>query len=148
MGVNNSLFDIFFHLEYVWLRKLPVLDKFEKKPEQRKLGWYPVAVHLLSIVLSTWVNWISCHSGSDAMGLLPDTLNCGLRMRRECRERFPRHRPQRKPLVYDPGMHDGTCVTFVPWCMPGSLTRGGGKNVPVIPGARVTCYFTYLARGP
>ena len=24
-----------------------------------------------------------------AMGLLPDTLNCGLRMRRECRERFP-----------------------------------------------------------
>ena len=26
------------------------------------------------------------------MGLLPDTQNCGLRMRRECRERFPRHR--------------------------------------------------------
>ena len=25
------------------------------------------------------------------MGLLPDTQNCGLRMRRECRERFPRH---------------------------------------------------------
>ena len=24
-----------------------------------------------------------------AMGLLPDTQNCGLRMRRECRERFP-----------------------------------------------------------
>ena len=23
------------------------------------------------------------------MGLLPDTYNCGLRMRRECRERFP-----------------------------------------------------------
>ena len=28
----------------------------------------------------------------DAMGLLPDTQNCGLRMRRECRERFPLHR--------------------------------------------------------
>ena len=27
-----------------------------------------------------------------AMGLLPDTQNCGLRMRRECRERFPRRR--------------------------------------------------------
>ena len=27
-----------------------------------------------------------------AMGLLPDTQNYGLRMRRECRERFPRHR--------------------------------------------------------
>ena len=26
------------------------------------------------------------------MGLLPDTQHCGLRMRRECRERFPRHR--------------------------------------------------------
>ena len=26
------------------------------------------------------------------MGLLPDTENCVLRMRRECRERFPRHR--------------------------------------------------------
>ena len=26
------------------------------------------------------------------MVLLPDTYNCGLRKRRECRERFPRHR--------------------------------------------------------
>ena len=26
------------------------------------------------------------------MGLLPDTQNRGLRMRRKCRERFPRHR--------------------------------------------------------
>ena len=26
------------------------------------------------------------------MGLLPDTYNCGLRMRRECRDRFPRNR--------------------------------------------------------
>ena len=25
------------------------------------------------------------------MGLLPETYNCGLRMRRECRERFPHH---------------------------------------------------------
>ena len=29
------------------------------------------------------------------MSLLPDTHNWGLRMRRECRERFPRHRVQR-----------------------------------------------------
>ena len=59
------------------------------------------------------------------MGLLPDTSNCGLRMRRECRERFPRHQRQRKPLVSDPGMHHGTCVSHVPWCMSRSLTRGG-----------------------
>ena len=48
---------------------------------------------------------------------------------------FPRHRFQRKPLVSDPGMHHGTCVTHVPWCMSGSLTCGDGKNVPGIPGA-------------
>ena len=40
-------------------------------------------------------------------------------MRRECRERFPR-----TPRVCYPDMHHGTCVTHVPWCMPGSLTRG------------------------
>ena len=68
-------------------------------------------------------------------------------MRRECRERFPRHQFQRKPLVTDPGMHHGTCVTHVPWCMSGLLTRGGGGNVPGIPGACATRNFTYLARG-
>ena len=40
-------------------------------------------------------------------------------MRRECRERFPR-----PPQVSDPDMHHGTCVTHVPWCMPGLLTSG------------------------
>ena len=39
---------------------------------------------------------------------------------------FSRRRLQRKPLVSDPGMHHGTCVT---------LTRAGGVNVPGIPGA-------------
>ena len=28
------------------------------------------------------------------------------------------------PLVSDLGMHHDTCVTHVPWCMSGSLTRG------------------------
>ena len=28
------------------------------------------------------------------------------------------------PLVSDPDMHHGTCVTHVPWCMPGSLNSG------------------------
>ena len=82
------------------------------------------------------------------MGLLPDTQNCGLRMRRECRERFPHHRFQRKPLVSDPGMHHGTCVKHVPWCMSGSLTNGGRENVPGIPGACATRNFAYLVRGP
>ena len=54
-----------------------------------------------------------------SMGLLPDTQNCGLRMRRECWERFPP--PQ---WFSNPDMHHGTCVTHVPWCMPGLLTSG------------------------
>ena len=48
---------------------------------------------------------------------------------------FPRRRLQRKPLVSDPGMHHGTCVTHVPWCMSGSFNCGDGENVPGIPGA-------------
>ena len=81
-------------------------------------------------------------------GHLPDTQNCGLRMRRECRERFLHHRLQRKLVVSDPGMHHGTCVKHVPWCMSGSLTSGGRANVPGIPGAGATRNFAYLVRGP
>ena len=55
--------------------------------------------------------------------------------------------------VRDPDMHRGTCMTHVPWCLPGSLTSGflwsrwRGK-VPGIPGAFVTRNFTYMLRGP
>ena len=58
------------------------------------------------------------------------------------------------PQVSDPDMHHGTCVTHVPWCMPGSLTSSflwswrWGENVPGIPGACATRNFTYLVRGP
>ena len=61
---------------------------------------------------------------------------------------FPLHRLQRKPLLKDHGMHQGTCVTHVPWCMSGSRTRSGRENVPGIPGACTTHNFTYLVRGP
>ena len=61
---------------------------------------------------------------------------------------FSRHQLQRKPLISDPGMHHGTCVTHVPWCMSGSLNRGGGENAPGIPGACAIRIFTYLSRGP
>ena len=43
------------------------------------------------------------------------------------------------PRVSDPIMHHGTCVTHVPWCMPGSLTssflwsRWWGKTFPAFP---------------
>ena len=43
------------------------------------------------------------------------------------------------PWVSDTDMHHGTCVTHVPWCMPGSLTSGflwsqrQGKTFPAFP---------------
>ena len=58
------------------------------------------------------------------------------------------YRLQRKLPVSDSGMHHGTCVTHVPWCMSGSLTRGGRENVPGIPNACTTCNFAYVARAP
>ena len=61
---------------------------------------------------------------------------------------FFRHRPQKKPLVSDPGVNHCTCFTHVSWCMSGSLNRRGGESVPGIPGACTTSNFTYLARGP
>ena len=46
----------------------------------------------------------------------------------------------------------GTCLTHVPWCMPGSLRVsfevGNRDNFPSIPGACATSNFTYLVRGP
>ena len=55
--------------------------------------------------------------------------------------------------VSDPDMHHGTCVTHVPWCIPGSLTSGflwslwRGKR-----SRHSRCMrnpnFSYLARGP
>ena len=61
---------------------------------------------------------------------------------------FPATDPKRKPLDSDPGMHHGTCVTHVPWCMLGSLSRVRSENVPGIPGACATRNFTYLVRHP
>ena len=46
-------------------------------------------------------------------------------------ETFSPHPLQRKPLVSEPGMHHGTCVTHVPWCMSGSLMAG--KTFPAFP---------------
>ena len=59
---------------------------------------------------------------------------------------FTRRRLQRKPLVSDTGMHHGTCVTHVPWCMSGSLASGGGENVPGIPGACAPAIFCIWLR--
>ena len=39
-------------------------------------------------------------------------------------------------------------VTHVPWCMSGSLTRGGGENVPGSPYTCTTHSLAYLVRDP
>ena len=67
-------------------------------------GYYIVRDTLYTM----WWSFSKMLSTSFSMGLLPDTQNCGLRMRRECRERFPRNRLQRKTRVSDPGMHHGS----------------------------------------
>ena len=103
-----------------------------------EIGWCPFVLKGTCLKLGLGAgrtdDWV--------MGLLADC------MRRECRERFLRHRLQRKPLVRYLGMHHGTGVTGVLWCMSGSLTRYGGENVPCIPGACATHNFTFLTRNP
>ena len=70
--------------------------------------------------------WVSCQIRK----------NCDLCTRRECRERFPRHRPWKKPIVSDPGMHQ--------WCMSRSLTRGGREKIPSMTGGCATRNFTFF----
>ena len=88
-----------------------------------------ILTKISTLILLGWFERFCLHCGHNLkrcspMGLSADTWNCVLRMRRE---RFPRH--QRKPLVSNPGMHHGTCVTHAPWCLSGSLTCGGrGKH--------------------
>ena len=82
-----------------------------------------------------------CISGPDTIILLLQWVSYQIRKIAGCAcagnagNVSPRRRFQRKPIVCDPGMHHGTCVTHVPWCMSGSITRDGGENVPGIPGA-------------
>ena len=101
-----------------------------------------IQCYILIIDQSRFSVMLTFHMPHCFMGLSPDTQNCGLRMRRECRERFPHHCGLAIPI----------CVTHVPWCMPGSLTSGffevgGGENVPGIPGACSSHNFAYLAKG-
>ena len=86
----------------------------------------------------------------NVMGPLPDTQNCGFRMRRrrECRERVPRQR----------GLAIPTCITARAshTCREAcrdrqlmvSIEVAGGENVPGDSRRMRNLNFTYLARGP
>ena len=106
---------------HVFLRRAKIVFHSQKSNYHRYIHWQSkmiVSAYYDSIKeLNRYCHW------QWFIGLLPDTQNCGLCMRRECRERFLRDRFHRKPLVSYPGMHYGTCVTHVLWCMSGSLTR-------------------------
>ena len=81
---------------------------------------FPFFIVILSLLQVRTTRWVVCRhkrSKYHCLGLLPDAYHCRLLMRRECQERFPRHRLQRKPLVSDPDMQHGTCVTHAPWGM-------------------------------
>ena len=43
-------------------------------------------------------------------------------------ETFSLPQTLKRPLISNPSMHYGTCVSHVPWCMSGSLNRGGGET--------------------
>ena len=80
-----------------------------------------------------WTELFSRSWEHRAMGLLPDTQNYGCACAGNAGNVFP------SPQVSDPDMHHGTCVTHVPWCMPGSLTSGflwsrrRGETFPAFP---------------
>ena len=67
--------------------------------------------------------------------------------RRECRERFPRHR-RLAILTCITARASRTCRDACRDCwLTVSFEVGGGENVPGIPGACATRNFTYLVRG-
>ena len=90
-----------------------------------------------------WLSMISCHNG-----ILTRYAKLRVAHAPGMPGTFSPPPNSKKPLASEPGMHHGTCVTHVPWCMSGSLTRVGGGNVSGIPGACETRNFAYMARGP
>ena len=70
---------------------------------------------------------LSCHTRNEASNAAHNVLpraSCQIRKiagvhAPRMPDRFPRYQG-----VSDPDMHHSTCVTHVPWCMPGSLTSG------------------------
>ena len=83
-----------------------------------------------------------------SMSLLPDTQNCGLRMRWEYRERFSHHR-WLAILTCIMERASRTCRDACRYrYLAVSFEVGGGENVPAIPGACATLNFAYLVRGP
>ena len=80
------------------------------------------------------VSWADCQRVKHlAMGLLPDTLNCGFAHAPGMSGTFSPPPISKEAASYrsrhaSRHVHHGTCVTHVRWCMSGSLTRSGMRN--------------------
>ena len=86
---------------------------------------YPMKyAHSFVALCLLWLYDQLCANGS--IGL----ISSGLWTSYQIRKTSGAHAPEMSetfspsPRVSDPAMHHGTCVTSVPWCMPGSLTSG------------------------
>ena len=112
-------FDVFFDLS------------LNKRLSKQSWGWW--------FEMPPWSLWCQCNehwsSCSNVWASYQIRKIAGCACAGNAGNVSPRRRFQRNPIVGDPGMHHGTCVTHVPWCMSGSLTCGDGENVPGIPGA-------------
>ena len=85
------------------------------------------------------LRWNIGHEWCQTTGKMPQWASC------QIRKIAGAHAPgmpgtfSPSPHVSDPDMHHGTCVTHVPWCMPGSLTSGfilnrrRGETFPAFP---------------
>ena len=83
---------------------------------------------------------------SRALGLLPDTLKCGLRMHRGCREHFLRHRGLAIPTYIMARVRHTCCDVCRDSKLVVSFEISGRENVPGIPGACATRNITYLVK--
>ena len=106
-----------------WPWCLGIVEKECPLQERCYCSIVPLYLYSWWVLLDGTSQWASCQlgkfPGAHAPGM-PGTF-------------FP------SPQVSDPDMHHGTCVTHVPWCMPGSLTSGflwnrwRGKTFPAFP---------------
>ena len=87
----------------------PLFTTFTDVDMQNKIGMHMYHEHTWPIsirnLLATSLDYGWYGFGDITMGLLPDTWDCGLPMRRKCRERFPRHFGSAIP----------TCITARAW---------------------------------
>ena len=107
-------------------------DQWQECPDPQTLGQKPSTQSMVSSL-----KWGHCDP-------IHGPLTRYVQLRPECRERFPRRRLQRKPLVSDPGMHHGTCVTHVGITNP----RWRGKHSRHMRNPQVYVSCPYLARYP